>query len=229
MAKFNFCLYFFLRHKHIVIELAIFCINFLRELFHFRYRRGMLWCHKGTAAQWPPTVKHRVGIGCSASSIDRRSRSLQWVQLVDWLLPKWKSGVHMLSLPLCWLTVVTREKARVAASASLEAPFVWIKSITVWLVVVRKVSLLEEKVGGSASKPFVDYNCLPIEASSYSVWSLPFLSNNNALLQPVRQQHNSTIYTWFQCQCLLLHELFPLSQQSINAVAEKACALHFFT
>ena len=45
---------------------------FLKELFHFRYRRGMPWCHKGTAAQWSPTesiVKQRVGIGCSASSI----------------------------------------------------------------------------------------------------------------------------------------------------------------
>ena len=83
----------------------------------------------------------------------------------------------------------SREKARVAASASLEAPFVWIKSITVWLVVVRKASLLEGKVCGSAAKPFVDYNCIPIEASSYSVWSLPFLSNSNASLQPVTQQH----------------------------------------
>ena len=99
----------------------------------------------------------------------------------------------MLSLPLCWLTVVTRKKAYVAASTSLEAPFVWIKSITVWLVIVRKASLLEGKVGGSASKFFVEYNCLLIEASSYSVWLLPFLSNSNALLQHVRQQHNSTI------------------------------------
>ena len=71
-------------------------------------------------------------------------------------IPKWKSGVYMLSLPLCWLTVVTKEKAHVAASASVEAPFVWIKSITVWLVVVRKASLLEAegKVCGSESKPF---------------------------------------------------------------------------
>ena len=50
-----------------------------------------------------------------------------------------------------------------------EAPFVWIKSITVCLVVVRKASLLEGKVYGSASKPFVDYNCLSIKASSDSV------------------------------------------------------------
>ena len=101
----------------------------------------------------------------------------------------------MLSLLLRWLTVVMRKKACVAASASLEAPFVWIKSITVWLVVVRKASLLEGKVYSSTSKPFVDYNCLLNKASSYSVWSLPFLSNSNTLLQPVRQQHNSTICT----------------------------------
>ena len=175
----------------------------------------MPWCHKGTAAWWSPTqsiVKQQVGSGCSASSI---------VQTGD--------PGHMLSLPLRWLTVVMRGKACVAASASLEAPFVWIKSITVWLMVVRKASLLEGKVCGSANKPFVDYNCLPIEASSYFVWSLPFFSNNNALLQPVRQQHNSTICTQFQGQCLLLHELFPSSQQSINVAAGKACALHFFT
>ena len=135
----------------------------------------------------------------------------------------------MLSLPLHWLTVVMREKARVAASASLEAPFVWIKSITAWLVVVRKASLLEGKVGGSASKPFADYNCLPIEASFHSVWSLPFLSNSNVLLQHVRQQHNSTICTWIQGQCLQLNELFLLSQQSINVAAGIACTLHFFT
>ena len=122
-----------------------------------------------------------------------------------------------------------QEKAHVAASMSLEAPFVWIKSITVWPVVVRKASLLEGKVCDSASKPFVDYNCLSIKASSYSLWLLLFFSNNSALLQHVRQQHNSTICTQFQGSCLLLHELFPSSQQSINVAAGKACTLHFFT
>ena len=194
----------------------------------------MPWCHKGTVARWSPTesiVKQWVGIWLLSIlyRADRQSRSLQWVKLVDWLLLKWNSGVHMLFLPLCWLTVVMRRKAHVATSTSLEALFVWIKSITVWLVVVKKASLLEGKVYSSTSKPFVDYNCLRIKASSYSVWSLPFLSNSNTLLQPVRQQHNSTICTQFQGQRLLLHELFPSSQQSNNVAAGKACALHFFT
>ena len=43
------------------------------------------------------------------------------------------------------------------------------KRYCVTLVVVRKASLLEGKVYDSANKPFVDYNCLPIEASSYSM------------------------------------------------------------
>ena len=159
---------------------------------------------------------------------DRWSKSLQQVQLVFFFFTEVKKW-SVYALLLRWLTVVTRERAHVAPSASLKALFVWIKSITVWLVVVRKASLLEGKVGSSASKPFVDYNCLPIEPSSYSTWSLPFLSNSNALLQHVRQQHNSTICTWFQSQRLQLHKLFFSSQQSINVAAVKACTLHFFT
>ena len=130
----------------------------------------------------------------------------------------------MLSLLLHWSTVVMSKKPHVAASTSLEALCVRTNSVTVWLVVVRKASLLKGKACGSTR--FVDYqlkqvltlcDCRP----SFQAATLYYNLLDSSTIQ--------SFWTWFQSQHLLLQELFRLLQQSINTAAGKACALDFFT
>ena len=111
-------IFFFISETQTPSYRAFYILHFLRELIHFRYRRGMPWRHREIAAEHPLLCRQAIQVtAMSATS--------------GLTLPKWKSGVYMLSLPLRWLTVVTREKARVAASTGLETVWKWLNCVAV--------------------------------------------------------------------------------------------------